>query len=228
MLLVVCSVAWSCLTLCDPMDCSLPNSPIHGVSQAGILEWVDISCFRGSSQPRGEPISPAALALTGGFCTTESPGKLSINAVVWHQDVESYVSCWIIDFHSTQLGQRYSLDQFLYSQGAWGSESWKDLSRVPQLVQQSWEQSTFPIPSQSTSPSTTSVSSPPWCVCLSGQSASGLMGFLSTISRWLFLTFLYLGTTFLSLNLKNNALVKLLVFENWLHSDNMWIATDNV
>ena len=55
MLLVVCSVAQSCLTLCDPMDCSLPSSPIHGISQASILEWVDMSSFRGSSQPRRNP-----------------------------------------------------------------------------------------------------------------------------------------------------------------------------
>ena len=42
----------SCPTLCDPMDCSLPGSSIHGISQARILEWVSISSSRGSSQPR--------------------------------------------------------------------------------------------------------------------------------------------------------------------------------
>ena len=41
-----------CLTLCDPMDCSLPGSSVHGISQARILEWVAISSSRGSSQPR--------------------------------------------------------------------------------------------------------------------------------------------------------------------------------
>ena len=29
----------SCLTLCDPMDSSLPGSSVHGILQAGILEW---------------------------------------------------------------------------------------------------------------------------------------------------------------------------------------------
>ena len=29
----------SCLPLCDPMDCSLPGSPVHGILQARILEW---------------------------------------------------------------------------------------------------------------------------------------------------------------------------------------------
>ena len=33
-------VAKSCLTLCDPMDYSLPRSPVHGILQARILEWL--------------------------------------------------------------------------------------------------------------------------------------------------------------------------------------------
>ena len=32
-------VAQSCLTLTDPMDCSLPGSSIHGIFQARVLEW---------------------------------------------------------------------------------------------------------------------------------------------------------------------------------------------
>ena len=38
----VCVVAQSCLTLCDPMDCSLPDSSVHGILLARILEWVAI------------------------------------------------------------------------------------------------------------------------------------------------------------------------------------------
>ena len=37
-------VAQSCLTLCDPMDCSPPGSSVHGILQARILEWVAIPC----------------------------------------------------------------------------------------------------------------------------------------------------------------------------------------
>ena len=47
-------VAQSCLTLCDPVDCSRPSSSVHGVLQARILEWVAISFSRGSSQPRDQ------------------------------------------------------------------------------------------------------------------------------------------------------------------------------
>ena len=45
-------VSQSCLTLCNPMDCSPPGSSVHGIFQARILERVAISFSRGSSQPR--------------------------------------------------------------------------------------------------------------------------------------------------------------------------------
>ena len=52
-----CKVKWSevaqsCLTLCDPMDCSLPGLSVHGIFQARVLEWVAISFSMGSSQPK--------------------------------------------------------------------------------------------------------------------------------------------------------------------------------
>ena len=45
-------VAQLCPTLCDPMDCSLPASSVHGIFQARILEWGAISFSRRSSWPR--------------------------------------------------------------------------------------------------------------------------------------------------------------------------------
>ena len=42
-------VAQSCLTLCNPMDCSLPGSSVHAIFQARTLEWVAICFSRGSS-----------------------------------------------------------------------------------------------------------------------------------------------------------------------------------
>ena len=44
-------VAKSCLTLCNPIDCSPPDSSVHGILQGSILQWVAISFSRGSSQP---------------------------------------------------------------------------------------------------------------------------------------------------------------------------------
>ena len=42
-------VAQSCPILCNPMDCSLPVSSMHGILQARILEWVTMPFSRGSS-----------------------------------------------------------------------------------------------------------------------------------------------------------------------------------
>ena len=46
-------VTQSCLTLCDPMDCSLPGSSIQGIFQARVLEWGAISFSRRSPWCRG-------------------------------------------------------------------------------------------------------------------------------------------------------------------------------
>ena len=43
-------IAQSSLTLHDPMDCSLPGSSIHGISQARVLEWVAIAFSRGQEE----------------------------------------------------------------------------------------------------------------------------------------------------------------------------------
>ena len=50
--LCACSVAQSCLTHYDPMDCNPPGSSVHGIFQAKILEWVAISFPKVSSWSR--------------------------------------------------------------------------------------------------------------------------------------------------------------------------------
>ena len=55
------TVAQPCLTLHDPVDCSLPGSSVHGVLQARILGWVAIPFSRGSSQPR-DPTQVSCIA----------------------------------------------------------------------------------------------------------------------------------------------------------------------
>ena len=51
---LVCLVAKLSQTLCDPVDCSLPGSSVHGISQARILEWVAISFSSWSSKCRDQ------------------------------------------------------------------------------------------------------------------------------------------------------------------------------
>ena len=66
-----CLVTQLCLTLCNPMDCSLPGSSVLGISQVRIREWVALSSSRGSSRPRDWSLT----CIASGFFTTEPPGK---------------------------------------------------------------------------------------------------------------------------------------------------------
>ena len=59
-------------TLCDPMDCSLLGSSVHGILQARILESVAVPFSRGFSQPGLEPTSPTLLVDSS---LSEPPGK---------------------------------------------------------------------------------------------------------------------------------------------------------
>ena len=52
-------VTQSCLTVCNPMDCSLPGFSVHGILQARILEWVAISLSRGIFPTQG--LNPGRL-----------------------------------------------------------------------------------------------------------------------------------------------------------------------
>ena len=54
-------VAQSCPTLCDPMDCSLPGSSVHGNFQARVLEWAATSFSKGSSWPRDPAFQAGTL-----------------------------------------------------------------------------------------------------------------------------------------------------------------------
>ena len=69
------SVAKSCPTLCDAMDCSLPGSSLRGILQARILEWVATSSSRDLPGPGIEPASPLSPALAGRFFTLRHLGS---------------------------------------------------------------------------------------------------------------------------------------------------------
>ena len=68
-------VAQSCPTLCDPMDCSLPGSSVHGIFQARVLETGDQSLGREDPLEK-ETITHFSL-LAWNIPWTEKPGGLS-------------------------------------------------------------------------------------------------------------------------------------------------------
>ena len=103
-LLFVCSVSRSCPTLCDPMDCKLPGSSVHGSFRARILDWVAISYLRQSSRPRDQT------------CTLVFGRR-----ILWH--------CHLGSPHTTfDLGQKtMSFCLFILFMGFSGQEHWSGL-----------------------------------------------------------------------------------------------------
>ena len=64
-------------TLCDPMDCSPPDSSVLGILQVRILEWIAISFSRRLSQPRERTCVSCSSCTAGSFFTIELPGSLT-------------------------------------------------------------------------------------------------------------------------------------------------------
>ena len=59
----------------DAVNCSPPDSSVHGILLARTLEWVAISSSGDLSDPGIEPISPASPTLAGRFFTHKPAGK---------------------------------------------------------------------------------------------------------------------------------------------------------
>ena len=79
---VVVLVAQSGLTLCNPMDCGLPGSSVHGILQARIQEWAAISFSRGSSPPRDRT---QVFCIAGRFFTIWATGKITKLFLICYQ-----------------------------------------------------------------------------------------------------------------------------------------------
>ena len=70
----LCGLLLSCTQLfCDPMDCSLPGSSVHGISQARILKWVASLLLQGICPTQGS--NPRLLHCQANSFNTEPPGK---------------------------------------------------------------------------------------------------------------------------------------------------------
>ena len=89
------SVAQSCLTLRDSVDCSSPNSSVHGIFQARILEQVAISSSMGSCQPRD---------WTHISCTSAIGRQILYHWATWERDTNyklrntQKLNIWILKF----------------------------------------------------------------------------------------------------------------------------------
>ena len=82
---------------CNPVDCSLPGSSVHGISQAKILEWVAISFSREFSQPRGQT---QVFCIAGEFFTTkplQKPTDRQFTNVFSYCEV-CFFTLWLVSF----------------------------------------------------------------------------------------------------------------------------------
>ena len=88
----------SCPTLCKPTVFSLPNTSVHGISQARILEWVAISYSRGSSPPRGGTQVSCVSCIRGGFFSAKPPGRpnKTISKILFLVFPVSFLLCILI------------------------------------------------------------------------------------------------------------------------------------
>ena len=105
----VCARARTCtlshfshVQLCNPMDCSWPDSSVRGIFQARIQEWVDISSSRESSWPRCKPMSLESPALSGRFLTItlRSPNiytYIFLKIQVLRKNIDSYTDTYSLN-----------------------------------------------------------------------------------------------------------------------------------
>ena len=108
------------------MACNLPDSSVHGIFQARILEWIAISFFRGSPQPRDWT---RVFCITGRFFTIWATGKFLLFLCIVHLRRPPYLSLlffgtllqlgisfpFSLAFHSSSLLSYSSSDNHLAS-----------------------------------------------------------------------------------------------------------------
>ena len=85
----------SCLTLCDPVDCSLPGSSVHGILQARILEWVPMPPPGDFPDPGIEPTFLVSPASAGGFFTTSTTWEAHMRYLEWSNSQKQKV-IWLL------------------------------------------------------------------------------------------------------------------------------------
>ena len=105
----------SYVRLCNPMDCSLPGSSVHGIFQARVLEWVAMSFSRRSSWPRNRT---QVSHIVGRRFTSEPPGKSLGTPNLFIFILEMGIIIWIKtdDYH---WGITDSMDMGWVDSGSW-------------------------------------------------------------------------------------------------------------
>ena len=108
---IVCSLYWEknarvhakslqlCPAVCDPVARGPPGSSVHGILQAGVLEWVAVCSCRGSSRPRDGTQVSYVSCIAGGFFTTSAIWEALVSLELYTQSCHSRMRCEISQFH---------------------------------------------------------------------------------------------------------------------------------
>ena len=84
-----------CLTLCNPLDCSLPGSSVHGIPQARVLECVAILFSRGSSRTRDQ----TQVSCIADSLPSEPPGMPMESINIFRSTFTSLKHCFVKKHH---------------------------------------------------------------------------------------------------------------------------------
>ena len=109
-------VAQSCPTLSDPMDCSLPDSSVHGIFQAGVLEWGAIafskeswSFFKNLGMGASLAVQWLRLLPSNLGCVGSIPGReTKISHAMWHSQKKNLDISWQQSQWFSNLSTKYS------------------------------------------------------------------------------------------------------------------------
>ena len=126
-------VVLSHVRLCDPMDCSLPDSSFHGILWARILEWVTMPSSRGSSWPTDWT---CVSWIAGRFLLSHWGSPVCIWACIWlysRASTHQYsIKIWFL-YHFNSVGWNFILYPFFCASHGTAAAAAKLLQSCPTL-----------------------------------------------------------------------------------------------
>ena len=130
----------SCPTLCDPVNCSLPGSSVHGILQARILQRVAISFSRGSSRSRDRTRVSRIAGRCFNLWATREAHIIHVKNIIWYLSFSVWLTSLNIiisrsrSIHITANG---IISFFFLWLSNWISDYWikRAYSSLPQLPQ---------------------------------------------------------------------------------------------
>ena len=102
----MCEVAHLCATLCNPVDCSLPGSSIHGIFQPRVLEWVAISFSRGIFLIQGSNPDLSHCRQMLYRLSHQGSNSKKYSLFIWNSNLTQYpLVSWILGFPGSSAGK---------------------------------------------------------------------------------------------------------------------------